>query len=131
MKNSQPVQADRLYGEILAILEDARASSAYRAVNVAMVQAYWRIGSLIVEDEQGGAERAEYGKAVLQELSKRLTAEFGKGFDVCNLRNMRQFYLMFSKRNALRSESSSIGEQEQDVALCDGASVKSERGSMK
>jgi len=59
-----------------------------------------------VEDEQRGERRAEYGKAVLDELSQRLTAEFGRGFDVRNLRYMRQFYHAFPKRNAVRSELS-------------------------
>jgi len=89
----QLVNADTLYEAIRAILENARAS-AYRAVNFAMIQAYWRIGYLIVEHEQEGKERAEYGKALLEEVSKRLTGEFGKGFDVTNLRKMRQFYLI-------------------------------------
>jgi predicted nuclease of restriction endonuclease-like (RecB) superfamily len=93
-----------LYGEIRAVLDRAR-SSAYRSVNLAMVQAYWQIGCLIVEHEQKGEARAEYGKAVLEEISKRLTAEFGKGYSVQNLRYMRQFYLSFGKRHALRSES--------------------------
>ncbi len=93
-----------LYGEIRTVLENAR-QSAYRAVNFAMVQAYWRVGCLIVENEQEGKERAEYGKAVLKELSHRLTREFDKGYSVQALRNMRQFYLVFSKRSAVRSES--------------------------
>ena len=93
-----------LYGEIRTVLENAR-QSAYRAVNFAMVQAYWRVGCLIVENEQEGKERAEYGKAVLKELSHRLTREFDKGCSVQALRNMRQFYLVFSKRSAVRSES--------------------------
>lgn len=94
-----------LYGEIRTVLEEAR-NSAYRAINFAMVQAYWRVGCLIVENEQEGQERAEYGKAVLKELSRRLTREFGKGYSIQALRNMRQFYLVFSKRSAMRSESS-------------------------
>lgn len=57
-----------------------------------MVTSYWSIGQLIVEDEQNGNERAEYGKAVLEGLSKKLTAEFGKGFDTSNFRYMRLFY---------------------------------------
>jgi hypothetical protein len=93
-----------LYGEIRAVLGRAR-SSAYRAVNLAIVQAYWRIGCLIVEHEQKGESRAEYGKALLEEISKRLTAEFGQGYSVQNLRYMRQFYLSFRKRHALRGES--------------------------
>lgn len=60
-----------------------------------MVTSYWSIGQLIVEDEQNGNERAEYGKAVLEGLSKKLTAEFGKGFDESNLRYMRLFYQTF------------------------------------
>ena len=70
----------KLYKEISRILNTARAN-AYKAVNFAMVSSYWSIGQLIVEDEQNGNERAEYGKAVLEGLSKKLTAEFGKGFD--------------------------------------------------
>ena len=92
-----------LYGEIRTVLERAR-SSAYRAVNLAMVQAYWQIGCLIVVHEQKGESRAEYGKAVLEEISKRLTAEFGKGYSVQNIRYMRQFYLSFRKRHAVRGE---------------------------
>jgi len=98
-------KVNSLYAEIRAVLEKAR-SSAYRAVNLAMVQAYWQIGYLIVEHEQEGNERAEYGKAILKDLSRRLTREFGKGCSVQALRNMRQFYLVFSKRSAVRSESS-------------------------
>lgn len=101
---NQLVKVETLYAEIRVVLEKAR-SSAYRAVNFAMVQAYWQIGRLIVENEQKGEERAEYGKAVLQGVSNRLTTEFGKGYTVRNLRYMRQFFLIFSKRNALRAES--------------------------
>jgi predicted nuclease of restriction endonuclease-like (RecB) superfamily len=62
-----------------------------------------------VEHEQGGAKRAAYGEAVLEELSRRLTAEFGRGFTATNLRYMRQFYLAFSIHHALRDESESTG----------------------
>jgi hypothetical protein len=96
--------AEPLYQEIRAVLESARAG-AYRAVNAAMVQAYWHVGRLIVEHEQGGRKRAAYGEAVLDELSQRLTADFGRGFDVTNLRKMRQFYRMFEIRDAVRLES--------------------------
>ena len=96
--------AEPLYQEIRAVLESARAV-VYRAVNAAMVQAYWHVGRLIVEHEQGGAKRAAYGEAVLDDLSRRLMAEFGRGFDVTNLRKMRQFYRMFEIRDALRLES--------------------------
>lgn len=75
------------------------------AVNSAMVTAYWNIGKQIYE-ACGESERAEYGKNLLQFLSEKLTAEFGKGFTVANLRNMRQFFLTFQNRNAVRSELS-------------------------
>lgn len=68
---------------------------AYAAVNQAMVNAYWKIGRRIVEEEQGGAERANYGKQILKQLSIALTEEFGKGFSVQNLYYFRQFYLTF------------------------------------
>lgn len=72
----------------------------YRAVNVAMVAAYWHIGKAIFE-HCGENERAAYGKQVLKYLSERLTAEFGNGFGVRTLRNMRQFYLAFPKRQTV------------------------------
>lgn len=92
-----------LYGEIKPVLLQSR-SKAYSAVNSAMVTAYWSIGQLIVEHEQKGGKRAEYGKAVLDGLSERLTADFGKGFDARNLRNMRKFYLLFPIWNTVRTE---------------------------
>ncbi len=91
------------YHPVKEILTAAR-HSAYRAANFAMVQAYWEIGRSIVE--QQGGERAEYGKRLVAELSKRLTADFGKGFDKRNLWNMRSFYLAFPKVNALRTQLS-------------------------
>lgn len=70
-----------------------------------MVEAYWNIGRSIVE-QQGGEEKAEYGVRLIAELSKQMTTDFGKGFTVANLKNMRQFYLIFPKSYALRSELS-------------------------
>ena len=61
-----------------------------------MVEAYWKIGRRIVEEEQSGRERAEYGKEIIKNLSKELTEEFGKGFGERNIRNIRQFYVLFS-----------------------------------
>jgi len=80
-------------------------SRIYNAVNSAMVQAYWEIGEQIYI-ACGENERAEYGKGLLKYLSEKLTAEFGKGFTVANLRNMRQFYMMYPKRYTLCSELS-------------------------
>ena len=94
-----------LYGAIRQVLQSAR-QTAYKAVNFAMVQAYWQVGRLIVEDEQKGKARAEYGKKVLDDLAERLTAEFGKGFTVTNLKYMRSFYLAFPIGHALRDELS-------------------------
>ena len=81
--------------EIKTILKNAR-QKAYTAVNSAMVEAYWKIGRRIVEEEQSGRERAEYGKEIIKNLSKELTEEFGKGFGERNIRNIRQFYVLFS-----------------------------------
>lgn len=80
--------------EIKQILITARQQS-YRAINLAMIEAYWKIGQKIVLQEQNGKEKANYGEAVLKELSKNLSAEFGKGFSSPNLRNFRQFYLTY------------------------------------
>ena len=81
--------------EVKEILKSAR-QKAYTAVNSAMVEAYWEIGRRIVEEEQSGRERAEYGKEIIKNLSKELTEEFGKGFGERNIRNIRQFYVIFS-----------------------------------
>ncbi|MFH1283793.1 MAG: PDDEXK nuclease domain-containing protein [bacterium] len=67
-----------------------------------MVLAYWHIGKEIVEEEQRGKKHALYGEALLRQLSEKLTADFGKGFDESNLRNIRMLYLTYPKRDALR-----------------------------
>lgn len=77
-----------------------------QSVNSVMVQTYWQIGKMIVEDEQNGKDRAEYGKKQLEHISKALTVEFGKGFDARNLRNMRQFYISFPIWNAVSTKLS-------------------------
>lgn len=92
-----------IYSEIKETLQLSR-NQAYSAVNFAMVQAYWQIGRIIVEHEQNGNSRADYGKSVLQELSSRLTKDFGKGFSVRTLQQMKKFYVMFPNTNALRSQ---------------------------
>lgn len=78
----------------------------FRMANSTLLLTYWQIGQLIVEDEQQGKQRAEYGKYTLKNLSKQLTLEFGKGFDYTNLSNMRKFYLTFPIVDALRQELS-------------------------
>lgn len=87
------------YNQIKEILANARAK-VYSAANFAMVEAYWEIGKSIVE-KQGGNATAEYGTSLLKELSKQMTADFGKGFTVTNLSYMRQFYLAFPNRHTL------------------------------
>ena len=88
--------------EIKKILKDAR-QKAYTAVNSAMVEAYWEIGRRIVEEEQRGKERAEYGKEIVKNLSKELTEEFGKGFSRRTLWEMRKLYVYFSDYEKVRT----------------------------
>lgn len=91
---------------IQKILHTARTKS-YAAVNFAMVEAYWQVGRRIVEEEQKGKGRADYGTQLIKSLSKSLTNEFGKGFSAANLKSFRQFYLTFPDdeiRYALRSQ---------------------------
>ncbi len=94
----------QFYSQIRDILSAAR-NKVYSAANFAMVEAYWHIGKSIVE-KQGGETRAEYGAGFITELSARMTADFGKGFTVTNLQNMRLFYLNFQNSYALRTELS-------------------------
>ena len=94
---------NEFYQSVAEILRTARAN-AYRTINFTMVEAYWNVGRMIVEEEQKGKERAEYGTFIIRNLSIRLSEEFGKGFAEQSLRNMRQFFLCFEIRSALRSE---------------------------
>ncbi|WP_421716448.1 PDDEXK nuclease domain-containing protein [Arcobacter arenosus] len=94
------------------IIEDIRnllilsRQNLAQTVNSAMVQTYWNIGRIIVEDEQAGEQRAGYGKKQLEFISDKLTIEFGKGFDTRNLRNMRKFYTIFPNWNAVSTKLS-------------------------
>ena len=81
--------------DVKSILEQARLG-AYHTINTLMVKAYWLVGKRIVEEEQQGKERADYGTYVIKTLSKELGAEFGKGFSIANLKNFRQFYLTYA-----------------------------------
>lgn len=100
-KELQRTNVNKVYRNIKLILEKAR-NNAYHAINFAMINAYWHIGEVIIESEQKGKKRAEYGKTLIKELSKRLSKEYGSGFDESNLRRMRQFYLTFQIQDALR-----------------------------
>lgn len=88
------------HADIKNILEQAR-TNARSAVNAAMVEAYWLIGQRIVQEEQQGQHKAQYGTRLMQELSTALTADFGKGFSYANLYNFRQFYRVFPDRQIL------------------------------
>ena len=103
-ENPQPA-TQRIYPQIRDVLIQAR-SRAMQAVNSEMVACYWEIGRLIVEEEQQGEKRAEYGKRLLKDFYKRLTDEFGKGLDRINLQHIRSFYLSFPKCDSLRRELS-------------------------
>ena len=94
----------KFYEQIKCILSEAR-DKVYQTANFAMVEAYWDIGKSIVE-QQDGYEKAEYGTRLIAELSKQMTIDFGKGFTPTNLKYMRQFYLTFPIRHALRDELS-------------------------
>ena len=97
-------QSEDAYCSIRGYVIEAQGQ-VYTAVNAAMVTAYWKIGKSIFE-ACGENDRAAYGKQVLKYISERLTVEFGKGFDISNLRNMRRFYLTFPIQDALRPELS-------------------------
>ncbi len=96
---------ENFFGTIQEIIESARAS-AYKEVNFTVVITYWQIGKAIIEEEQKGESRAEYGKYLIENLSDKLTNYYGKGFDKRNLSYMRQFYQTFHNVNALRSQLS-------------------------
>lgn len=106
------------YTSIAKILSSAR-SSAYRAVNFVMVEAYWQIGRMIVEEEQEGKKRAGYGEALIRSLSERLTLDFGKGFNVSNLWAFKQFYAAFPILRTVRGESSGIRPMEGNTGNID------------
>lgn len=94
-------QPDALFGRVVSILEQAQGN-VVRAVNTNMVLAYWLIGREIVHALQGGEERAEYGKQVLETLSGSLTGRYGKGFSVTNLKYFRLFYQAYADRLVIR-----------------------------
>ena len=94
---------EQLHGQIAQIINTGK-QTAYKAINSAMTLTYWEIGRLIVEEEQQGKERADYGNFIILTLAKRLKKEFGSGYNERNLRYMRGFFKAFPIRNALRSE---------------------------
>ena len=110
---------NQLFGKIAGLLNEAR-KFIVKNVNQTIVLTYFEIGKLIVEEEQQGKERAEYGKSVLKELSQKLTDEFGKGYSVYNLERMRNFYLVFKNRIAETEKSASVmrkSDEEKSASL--------------
>ncbi|HWO38654.1 MAG TPA: PDDEXK nuclease domain-containing protein, partial [Candidatus Acidoferrum sp.] len=112
MTSKKPVLLDKAYPEFISqlvgLLEQARRNSA-RSVNAIMTATYWEIGRRIVEQEQRGQKRAQYGKALLHRLAGDLTARFGKGFSERNLLAMREFFLAWSIPQTVSAESSEPG----------------------
>jgi predicted nuclease of restriction endonuclease-like (RecB) superfamily len=103
--NDSAQETEALLRSLRELIQDAR-QKVLRAVDAVQVQTCWEIGRHIVEFEQGGSARAEYGTRLLQTLASSLAAEFGRGFDTSNLRYMRLFYQAFPIRDALRHELS-------------------------
>ena len=99
------MEHSNLFSSIKDIILQSR-KRVYRMANSSLLETYWGIGQLIVEEEQGGNVKALYGKGTLKKLASQLTMEFGSGFDESNLRNMRSFYKAFPIRDTLRHELS-------------------------
>ena len=99
------LENNNFFKQAIELLHSAR-QQVVRQVNLTMVQTYFEIGRRLVEEEQGGKERADYGKKVVKELSEVLTKEFGKGFSERNIEQMRQFYLVYSKSQTLSADFS-------------------------
>ena len=102
---SNPVSHPDIFLKIIELLESSKRNIV-QTINQTMVSTYFEIGRMIVEDQQGGEDRAQYGKQLLKDLSKRLTNEFGKGFSVENLDRMRFFYLTYGKSSTVLTKSS-------------------------
>jgi len=95
------------YAQIVELLQSAR-KQVVRTVNKTMVLTYFEIGRRLIEEEQNGKERAEYGKQLLKGLSETLTKEFGRGFSMTNLKQMKSFYLNYRKGQTLSDESPDV-----------------------
>ncbi|MBI2336845.1 MAG: DUF1016 domain-containing protein [Deltaproteobacteria bacterium] len=105
LKQQPPSLQQEFYSQIREVIEQARGK-AYRAVNFIMVEAYWNVGRLIVEEEQKGETRAGYGEHLLMSLAEKLTQEFGEGYSLTNLKYFRQFYLAFPIGHSLSDQDS-------------------------
>ena len=115
-----------LVNDLRSIVSKAR-SKAFAAVNYSLVERNWRIGQRIVEQEQNGASRAEYGKHVIEVASAALTEEFGKGFSETNIMNFKKFYLKFKELTIPQTVSEEFKKQKQQT-LSDESSLLPPKG---
>ena len=97
-------EINNLYNNIKELVEQSK-NRVYKTVNTEMINLYWNIGQMIVE-KQNGNTKAKYGDYLIEEISKKLTEYFGKGFSIQNLRRMRQFYIFYPIRSSIMSELS-------------------------
>ena len=111
----EPLVNAKLYENIRITVAEAQ-KKVYTTVNFVMVETYWKIGRQIYQ-AQGENDRAEYGSGLLKELSAKLTAEFGKGFTLTNLKYMRLFYIAFPNRHALRDQLDKLNQSEWKTGL--------------
>ena len=117
-------QYQSIFGDVSSIIDAARQSAA-RSVNAIMTAAYWMIGQHIVEFEQGGKERAEYGTALVERLAIDLTERFGRGFGAVNLSQMKRFYLLWSSERIFQTVSEKLGDTENMPATSAESSLTS------
>lgn len=115
-----------LVNDLRSIVSKAR-SKAFAAVNYSLVERNWRIGQRIVEEEQNGASRAEYGKHVIEVASAALTKEFGKGFSETNIMNFKKFYLKFKELTIPQTVSEEFKKQKHQT-LSDESSLLPQKG---
>ncbi len=117
-------QYQAIFGDVSSIIDAARRS-ATRSVNAVMTAAYWMIGQHIVEFEQRGKERAEYGTALIKRLAADLTQRFGRGFGVVNLSQMKRFYLLWPSERIFQTVSEKLGDTENMPATSAESSLTS------
>ena len=121
MEHSYKGEEKFLVNDLKTIVSKAR-SKAFAAVNYSLVERNWKIGKRIVEEEQNGASRAEYGKHVIEIASAALTEEFGKGFSYTNIANYKRFYLTFNNLQILQTVSEEFKKQKHQT-LSDESSL--------
>lgn len=102
INKGEELSSNNLYNDVCSIIEQGR-ETAYRAVNQTMIETYWQIGKRIIEEEQKGEKRADYGERILENLSARLTSRYGKGFSVRYLAYFRSFYLTINDIQILQT----------------------------